>query len=198
MTSKQIAVFLDRDGTLNIERGYLRNVDDLELYPGAANAIKQLNDAGILAILTTNQSGPARGFYDEAHVQALLARLETLLMDEAGATMDALYYCPHLPHGTVEPYNTPCTCRKPEIGMIEWACEKFPQIDLKQSYVVGDKASDVALGHNAGANSILLKTGYGQRVLEGKYQSLDHTPTHVCDNITDAVATILANVKQPA
>ncbi len=188
------AVFLDRDGTLNIERGYLRNVDDLELYPGAAAAIKQLNDAGILAILTTNQSGPARGFYDEAHVQALLTRLETLLLDEAGAKMDALFYCPHLPHGTVEPFNITCTCRKPEIGMIEQAQQKFPAIDLSNSYVVGDKASDVALGHNAGANSILLKTGYGQRVLDGKYQSLDHIPTHVCADITEAVSTILSGM----
>lgn len=194
------AVFLDRDGTLNIERGYLREINQLELYPGAAKAIRKLNNAGILAVLTTNQSGPARGFYDEAHVQALLARLEKLLWEEAEAKLDALFYCPHHPRGAVETYKQECTCRKPEIGMIRQAQAQFPHIALAQSYVVGDKATDVEMAINAGCRSILLKTGYGQRVLEGKYQSLDHKPTYICADITEAVTTILANqpVEMPA
>lgn len=192
------AVFLDRDGTLNIERGYLRELDQLELYPGAAKAVKQLNNAGILAILTTNQSGPARDFYDEAHVQGLLQRLETLLWDEAEAKLDALYYCPHHPRGVNLTYKADCACRKPEIGMIEDACKQFPTIELAQSFVVGDKATDVDLGANAGCQSILLKTGYGHRVLEGKYQALTHQPTHVCEDITHAVATIIAAQEQAA
>lgn len=185
------AVFLDRDGTLNIERGYLREVEQLDLYTGAAKAVKRLNDAGILTFLTTNQSGPARGFYDEDHVKALLERLETLLWNEAEAKLDGLYYCPHHPRGVVEVYKANCRCRKPEIGMIKEACNAHPNIDLANSYVIGDKATDVELGVNAGAKSILLKTGYGQRVLEGKYQSLEHTPTHVCEDITHAVDVIL-------
>lgn len=196
MTSLQPAVFFDRDGTLNVEAGYIRDVKNLNLYDGAAAAVKKLNDAGILTILTTNQSGPARGFYDEAHVHALHARLEQLLMDEAGAKLDAIFYCPHLPHGTVEPYAGECTCRKPNIGMIQQAQATFPQIAISTSVVFGDKATDVDLAVNAGCNSVLLKTGYGQRVIDGQYQVLNHQPTWVCDTVADGVDTYLAYLNE--
>lgn len=188
------AVFFDRDGTLNVEAGYIREVENLNLYSGAAKAVKRLNDAGILTVLTTNQSGPARGFYDEEHVKALHHRLERLLWEEAEAKLDAIFYCPHLPHGTVEPYAGECTCRKPEIGMIQMACKQFPQIDLNRSVVFGDKATDVELAVNAGCQSVLLKTGYGQRVLDGKYQVLNHQPTWVCDDVVEGVKVFLESV----
>jgi len=184
------AVFLDRDGTLNIEVGYIRAVEDLNLIPGAAQAIKQLNNLGVLAILTTNQSGPARGFYGEDHVQALHQRLEKLLWDEAQAKLDAIYYCPYHERATVEAYQQDHPDRKPGIGMIQKACERFPNIDLKQSYVFGDKASDVEMAVNAGCKGVLLKTGYGQRVLDGKYQVLQHQPDFVFDTIGDAVQSL--------
>jgi D-glycero-D-manno-heptose 1,7-bisphosphate phosphatase len=190
------AVFLDRDGTLNVERGYLRDVDQLELMPGVAHAIKRLNTAGWLAILVTNQSGPARGFYGEDHVLALNQRLAHLLKTEADAYLDAIFYCPHLPANKPNlpptPYAVDCTCRKPLPGMIEQASAQFGDIDLPTSYMVGDKASDVELAHNAGCKGILLTTGYGQRVVAGQYQSLDHTPHAVCDSLHDAVALVLA------
>ncbi len=189
-----IAAFLDRDGTLNVEKGYIRHVSDLELIPGVAQAIRKLNDAGILAILTTNQTGAARGFYDLEHILALNARVEKLLSDQAGAKLDAMFYCPHLEKGIVPEYAVACTCRKPERGMIDAALERFPAIELEKSYVLGDKASDVEFGYNAGCQSILLKTGYGERVLAGKYQTLKHPPHFVCDAVPQAVELILSRV----
>lgn len=189
------AVFLDRDGTLNVEIGYIRQVSDLRLLPGAAMAIRRLNDAGILAILTTNQTGAARGFYGEDHILALNARLSELLKEEADARLDAIYHCPHLEKAVVPEYAIACTCRKPEIGMIQNAVKEFPAISLPDSYVVGDKASDVQFGVNAGCSSILVKTGYGQRVLEGKYQSLTLTPSRVCEDIVEATDWILSRTE---
>ena len=113
MSAMTIAVFLDRDGTLNQERGYLRDIEELVLISGAAKAVRRLNDTGILAILTTNQSGPARGYYDEAHIKALHDRLERLLAEEAGAKLDAIYYSPFLPNGSVPEYTQDSPCRKP-------------------------------------------------------------------------------------
>lgn len=191
------AAFLDRDGTLNIEAGYIREVEKLNLIAGAAKAVKQLNEQGILAILTTNQSGPARGFYDEAHVHALHDRLEKLLWDEAEAKLDAIFYCPYHERALVEEYKQDHPDRKPGIGMIEKACEQFTTINLKESYVFGDKATDVDMAVNAGCKSVLLKTGYGHRVLEGKYQVLNNQPDYVFDNISDAV-TSLFGVTTPA
>ncbi len=188
---KQIAVFLDRDGTLNEEKGYIRQVDDLVLLPGAANAIRRLNDAGVLTVLTTNQTGPARGFYGEDHVLALNRRLVSLLEEEAGAHLDAIYYCPHLAKGSVPEYAIECDCRKPKTGMIDQACTEFPSIVRHHSYVLGDKASDVEFGHNAGCKTFLLKTGYGTRVLEGKYQVLSTEPTYVASSVVEAVDLIL-------
>ncbi len=190
-----VAVFLDRDGTMNVEKGYIRNVDDLELIPGVAQAVRKLNDAGILAILTTNQTGAARGFYDVAHIHALNDRVAQLLKEQADAHLDAMFYCPHLAKGTVEEFAIECDCRKPEPGMILQACKQFPDIDLTQSYVLGDKASDVAFAYNAGCRGILLKTGYGERVLAGKYQALAHQPHFVCDDLPQAVDVILSHMK---
>lgn len=191
----RVAVFLDRDGTLNEEVGYIRDVERLELIPGAAQAIKKLNDAGLLAILATNQSGVARGFYDESHIHALHDRLATLLDTQAGAKLDAVFYSPYLPHGSVEAYAKDSDCRKPGPGMIQQACAQFGDIDLTRSFVVGDKATDIEFAFNAGCRGILLKTGYGQRVLEGKYQTLDHKPWRVCADISEAVDAILAEVQ---
>ncbi len=189
-----IAVFLDRDGTLNKEKGYMRHVDDVELIDGVAQALRKLNDAGILAIMASNQTGAARGFYPEEHIVALNQRVADLLMAEAGARLDAVYYCPHLGKSEIPQYAIACKCRKPETGMIEEACRRFPQIDLPNSYMLGDKASDVAFGYAAGCQPILLKTGYGERVLAGKYQVLEKPPAFVCDDMPAAVELILSRV----
>ena len=193
---KQLAVFFDRDGTLNIERGYIRDLEHLELYPGASQAIRKLNDLGILCILTTNQTGAARGFYDIEHIHALNNRVNALLFEEAEAHLDALYYSPYYARGIVPELTKDSDCRKPKTGMIRQALNDFPRIDISLAYVVGDKATDVEFAHNAGARGILLKTGYGQNVLDGKYQALEHKPEAICDNISEAVKLIIATWKK--
>lgn len=165
-------VFLDRDGTLNVEAGYIRRVEDLHLIEGAGEAVARLNRAGITTVLTTNQTGAARGYYSEGHIHALHERLVSLLAAE-GAHLDAIYYCPHLSEkegGAVQPYNIDCNCRKPAPGMVEQALRDLPMLNKKLAFVVGDKATDVELAVNCGAYGVLVETGYGKDVQAGVYQ----------------------------
>ncbi len=185
------AVFLDRDGTLNVEKGYISDVGAIELYPGAAAAVRRLNDAGIPAILVTNQTGAARGYYTIEHVHALNRRVSDLLMHEAGARLDAVYFCPHFKEGIVPEFTKDCDCRKPAPGMILQARRDLPDIDLAQSFVIGDKATDITFARNAGCRGILVRTGYGEQVLAGEYQNLEVQPEKVCADIVEAVAYIL-------
>jgi len=186
-----IAVFLDRDGTLNVERGYIRDVAQIELIPGAAHAVRRLNDAGMLCVLTSNQTGAARGYYPLEHIHALNRRVAELLRDEAGARLDAVYFCPHFEGGTVPELARSCDCRKPAAGLIYQAARDFPAIDLQRSWVVGDKATDIAFARNAGCRGILVRTGYGEDVLSGAYQTLDTQPDAVCADLSEAAAYIL-------
>jgi D-glycero-D-manno-heptose 1,7-bisphosphate phosphatase len=182
------AVFLDRDGTINVEAGYIRALDDLVLMPGAADAIRSLSEAGFKVILATNQSGPARGYYPESWVHALHERLSDLLA-AGGARLDGVFYCPHLPDGTVPGYAVACGCRKPEPGMLLAAAETHG-LDLARSFMVGDKATDVEVGHRAGCRSVLLRSGFGDDVLAGRYQWACE-PDFVADTIVEAAAWIL-------
>ncbi|MBC7541782.1 MAG: HAD family hydrolase [Candidatus Sericytochromatia bacterium] len=184
------AVFLDRDGTVNIEAGYIRDLADLKLMDGAADAIRRLREAGFLAILVTNQSGPARGYYPESWIWQLNNRLTSLLHD-GGTTLDGVYYCPHLPDGSTQSYRKDCNCRKPETAMLQWAARDYG-IDLTASYMVGDKATDVEVGQNAGTSAILLTSGYGEQVLAGTYQSLKLIPEHIAPDLAAAAEWILA------
>lgn len=186
------AVFLDRDGTLNVEKGYIHKLEELELLAGVAHAVKRLNDAGVLCVLTTNQTGAARGFYPLEHIHALNTRLLRLLWQEAGAWLDAVYYSPYYERGTVAAWTRESDCRKPGTGMVRKAVEAFPGLKLEGSFIVGDKATDVNFAHNAGCKGVLVKTGYGQRVLEGKYQSLERQPWLVADSLVEAIDPILA------
>jgi len=187
------AVFLDRDGVLNIEAGYIHRVEDLHLIPGAAQAVRHLNDQQLFCVLVSNQSGPARGYYPATHVDALHQRLCSLLQQEAGARLDALYYCPYLspPEGGINPEFTRwSTWRKPNTGMLVAAAWEH-DLDLKSSFMVGDKATDIDMAHNAGCVGILVQTGYGDRVLGGEYQH--HTqPDYIATDLPEAVDKILA------
>ena len=185
------AVFLDRDGTLNIEKGYIHDIGEVELYPGAARSVRLLNDAGILAILVTNQTGAARGYYGIEHVHGLNNKVRELLHQEAGARLDAVYYCPHYRDGVVPEFTRTCDCRKPAPGMILQAAGDFKDIDLADSYVIGDKATDITFARNAGCRGILVLTGYGGQVLAGEYQVLEVAPEKVCADIVEAVNYIL-------
>jgi D-glycero-D-manno-heptose 1,7-bisphosphate phosphatase len=152
------AVFLDRDGTVTEEVGYLTSLDMLKLIRGAGAAIKRLNEAGYKVVLVTNQSGVARGYFPESLVDEAHGLLRRMLMDD-GALLDGIYYCPHHPTAGKEKYTIVCDCRKPETGLLERAARDLA-IDLKRSFMIGDKWSDVELGHRAGMRSILVSTGY--------------------------------------
>lgn len=186
------AVFLDRDGVLNLEAGYIHVLEDLQLVPGAAQAVRQLNDQGLFCCLASNQSGPARGYYPVDHVEALHQRLCALLETEAEAHLNALYFCPDLspPEGGTNPaFSRWTTWRKPNTGMLVAAAWEH-DLDLTRSFMVGDKATDIDMAHNAGCWGILVQTGFGDRVLGGEYQY--HTrPDCTAADLPEAVKWIL-------
>lgn len=138
------AIFLDRDGTLNVEKNYLYKTEDFEFIPGMPEAIKMWNNSGYLVIVITNQAGVARGYYKEEDVYKLHQYINQRLK-EIGAHIDAFYYCPHHPVYGIGKYKIDCNCRKPKTGMLEKAISDF-NIDVKQSYLFGDKASDIKVG----------------------------------------------------
>jgi D-glycero-D-manno-heptose 1,7-bisphosphate phosphatase len=140
-TPRRPAAFLDRDGVLNVDRGYAHRPDQLEWISGAPEAVRLLNDAGYLVIVVTNQSGVARGFYDEDAVRRFHAHMQASLQRH-GAHIDAFYYCPHHPEGSVSQYALRCNCRKPAIGMLEQAAREWP-IDVSRSFLIGVKPDDI-------------------------------------------------------
>ena len=183
----QPAVFLDRDGTLIEEVGYLDRVDRIEWLPYGIDAVRLLNQAGYAVVIVTNQAGVARGLYGEADVQAVHAAIDARFA-RGGARIDAYYYCPHHPEGVVEAYRQACGCRKPATGMLDQARDALG-IDVARSFVVGDRWSDVALGTRAGARGLLVRTGYGRD--EEARPKADVTAVAVVDNLMAAVSWIL-------
>jgi D-glycero-D-manno-heptose 1,7-bisphosphate phosphatase len=155
------AVFLDRDGTLVEEVGFLDSLDKLALYPWTVDTVRALNRAGLAIVVITNQSGIARGILTEAFVDQTHRRIDERLSAGA-ARIDAYYYCPHHPQGKIEPYVQACDCRKPRCGMIERASRELG-LDPSRSFVVGDTWLDVGAARAAGARSILVRTRTGTR-----------------------------------
>lgn len=153
------AVFLDRDGTINIDHGYTYRLEDLELFRGSSQAISLLNDAGYLVIVVTNQAGIARGYFTRAEAEAFNNALQRELLAQ-GSRIDAFYYCPHHPEGH-PPYNIICNCRKPAPGMLLKAQEDW-KIDFRSSWVIGDKWSDLQAGITVGCKPLLVLTGNGK------------------------------------
>lgn len=139
---KRPAAFLDRDGVLNVDKGYVHRADQLEWIAGAPQAVRLLNEAGYYVIVITNQAGVARGFYDEAAVHQFHTHLQNALRAQ-GAHIDAFYYCPHHPEGKIRELAVQCRCRKPEPGMLEQAAREWP-IDPGRSFMIGDKDHDIA------------------------------------------------------
>jgi D-glycero-D-manno-heptose 1,7-bisphosphate phosphatase len=179
------AVFLDRDGTLIEEAGYLDSLDRVKVFSFSVDAVRLLNRAGFAVILATNQSGIARGFFDEAMVDAVHRFLADALA-KGGARIDGYYYCPHHPDGSVAAYARACDCRKPGPGLLQRAAADHG-LDLRQSFVVGDRAHDVDAGASVGARSVLVRTGYGSRAEASVGQR-----AVVADNLMAAVSWILA------
>jgi D-glycero-D-manno-heptose 1,7-bisphosphate phosphatase len=182
------AVFIDRDGTLNQDIGYVSAPDELVLYPWAAEAVRRINDSGLLVVVITNQSGIARGMYTEKTLEAIHSRMIHELALK-GARIDAVYYCPHHPEVGNARYRIDCECRKPRTGMLEKASREH-LIDLEGSCVIGDKASDIKLAQNAGARGALVLTGYGGETLAHP-ELWPCAPEFTAVNLLEAVKQIL-------
>ena len=153
-------VFLDRDGTLIEEVGYLSHLDRIALYPWSIESVKLLNRAGFKVVVVTNQAGVARGLFDEDFIDEAHRFLDQKFGD-GGAMIDKFYYCPHHPEASVEAYRCECDCRKPKAGML-WKAAQELQLELSHSFVIGDRLSDLRLGQAVGARSLLVRTGYGE------------------------------------
>ena len=188
MSNKQKAVFLDRDGTINELDGFIRSPEQLRLINGISDAIKRLNNSEYLTIIVTNQPVIARGECSEEGLEEIHKKLETEL-GRAGAYVDAIFYCPHHPdkgyEGEISELKMDCNCRKPKVGMIEEAVNRF-NIDLRNSWMVGDSTVDVQTGINAGIRTILLSTGE-----RGRDRRYDCKAYKVKDSLMDAVYEIL-------
>ncbi|NLX18412.1 MAG: D-glycero-beta-D-manno-heptose 1,7-bisphosphate 7-phosphatase [Desulfobulbus sp.] len=187
------AVFLDRDGTINEQMGYINHLSRFHLLPGVGHAIRQLNEFGLPVIVVTNQSGVARGYFPESLLEAVHAKMARLL-EEEGAHVDGLYVCPHHPEAREERYRINCTCRKPKTGLLEQAAQEL-KLDLQKSYVVGDRWSDIRCGRAAQARTVLVLTGYGLGEFCYVAQEEGVQPDHVADDLIGAVQWIIAREK---
>jgi len=183
------AVFLDRDGVISEEVGYLSDVSQLQLIPEAAQAVHLLNATGLKVFIITNQSGVARGFFSETQIKEVHRALETMLSAEK-AYIDAIYYCPHYPEGTIAGYRRACDCRKPSPGMLNQAADEHG-IDLTKSYLVGDKLTDIESAQRAGARGILVLTGYGKDEAEKIDDDSPAKPVCIAQNLLEAAKWII-------
>jgi len=176
------AVFIDRDGTVSEEIGYMYDAGLYKPFSYSGPALRRINDSGMKAVLITNQSGVGRGYFEEAMVQQVHDILRSELA-RSGAKFDGIYYCPHAP-------DAGCDCRKPLPGMLHRA-RKDLNIDLAGSYVIGDKQVDVETAHAVGAKGILVLTGYGREERES-HKDAPHQPHLIAENLAEAVDAILA------
>ena len=181
---KQAAVFLDRDGTLNEEVGYLDSLDKLHVFPSAYKAVRLINRNGMKAVVITNQSGVARGLFDETFVVTVHARMQEMFQRRK-ARIDRFYYCPHHPEEGTGRYRVSCPCRKPEPGLLLRASEEMG-LNLVASYMVGDMPKDIEAARKVGAKGVLVKTGYGAEHLLSPLR-----PDYVAADVLDAVTWIM-------
>ena len=182
------AVFLDRDGTINEEMGYINHVSRFRLLPDAVPAIRRLNEAGLPVVVVTNQSGAARGYFSPALVEEVHRHLQDLLARE-GARLDAIYTCLHAP-------DAGCSCRKPKPGLLLQAAADLG-LDLSRSYLVGDRYMDIQTAANAGVQGILVLTGYGLGEFELFHQTNPTQPVHVAKNLLEAAEFIITKEQEP-
>ena len=179
------AVFIDRDGTLTDEVGYVNHPTRLRLLPRSAEAVRRLNEAGVPAVVVTNQAGIARGYFSEDVLHAVNAELAAQLA-RGGARLDGVYVCMHHPTEGATPYRVECECRKPKPGLLLNAARDL-DLDLRRSIMVGDKPSDLEVAPAVGARSVLVLTGYGRGEWEYQRARFPVTPDHVAADLLDAV-----------
>jgi len=186
---KRPAVFIDRDGTVNEQMGYINHISRFVMLPGAAEAIRLLNMHQYLAIIVSNQSGVARGYYPIGLVDEVHAHMRAL-MEKEGAFVDGIFFCPHYKRGSVPEYSIECDCRKPRTGLIEQASKAF-EIEMDNSYVIGDRYSDIELAVRSGMKGILVTTGYGQGDIDYVFPRLSFKPAHIAGDLLHAVRWII-------
>lgn len=185
MSEKSKAVFLDRDGTLIEDSGYISSPDQVKFIPGAIEAVRQLNEAGYKVIIISNQAGIARGLLSENMLQTIDKTVHRQVLS-GGGHIDASYYCPHHPEHGVYPYKQDCECRKPHPGLIKRAV-RDQSLELNGSFMIGDKSSDIETGKRAGVKTVFVRTGHGQAEEKG----LKEQPDHRADNLAEAVRWLL-------
>lgn len=186
---KRPAVFIDRDGTISEEVGYVNHPSRYSVFPFAAEAVRLLNEAGWSAFLVTNQAGVARGYFTEKLIEQIHALLAQEL-GRGGARLDAVYYCPHHPSVGEPPYRFDCDCRKPKPGLIRRATQEH-DVDLARSWMVGDRYGDTEMARNAGLRSAFVLTGYGRGEWEFQRHAWRHKPDLVAANLLEAVREIV-------
>jgi D-glycero-D-manno-heptose 1,7-bisphosphate phosphatase len=196
MTAPRPAIFLDRDGTLAHEVGYINHLSRFRLYPWAVDAVRLINHAGLLAVVVTNQAGVARGYFPESVVHEVHESLRAA-MESGGARLDAIYYCPHHPDIGEPPYRLDCDCRKPRPGLLRRAAAELGA-DLERSFVVGDRCRDLTVAWAVGARGALVKTGYGLGELLHLSPRWPRQPDLVAEHVLDAVERILTLVEAEA
>ncbi len=186
---KRPAVFIDRDGTINEQMGYINHIDRFKIFPFVPDAIRTLNKRGFWVIVVSNQSGVARGYFPISLVHKVHEYLREALKRE-GAYLDDILFCPHYPNGKIPEYSKECSCRKPRPGLIRLAQKRFP-IDMESSYVIGDRYTDIELAKRCNLKGILVKTGYGLGDIEYVFPYLDIKPDYVAVDLKDAVKWII-------
>ncbi len=183
------AVFLDRDGTLNEEIGYVNHPSRFHVFPWAGEAVRELNRAGYATVVITNQSGIARGYFDERLVELLHAKLRADI-EGGGGEIAGIYYCPHHPDGKVEAYKRDCDCRKPGSGLIRRAAADL-HLDLRHSFMVGDRFIDVETARRAGMPAVFVLSGYGLGEYEYHRHSWPHQPWRIAQDVLEAAHAIV-------
>jgi D-glycero-D-manno-heptose 1,7-bisphosphate phosphatase len=184
------AIFVDRDGTLSHEVGYVNHISRFRLFPFAASAVRAINNSGFLAVVVTNQAGVARGYYPESLIHEVHDALRSELSG-GGARLDGVYVCMHHPSVGEPPYRLDCDCRKPKPGLVLRAAADL-DIDVSRSYVIGDREGDLELAWNVGARGVLVKTGYGLGELRNRAPQWPRQPDMVAEHLLEAVQRIVS------
>ena len=187
-------VFLDRDGTINEQMGYINHIDRFVMLPGAALAIKSLNDHNIPVAVVTNQSGLARGYFPDELLVRVHDKMKAALC-EVKAHIDGLFICPHHPEAKEEKYCIDCDCRKPKTGLFDQAAKAL-DLDLQKSYLVGDRWSDLKAAVKCGAVPVLVLTGYGAGDFQYIGPGQEVQPAYVARNLQEAVTWIIADMEK--